>query len=100
MEGVMRMAEPIYCTPNEFVVLVGAARGQTTEAIAAARGVSAGTVRTQLNSMFARNEVAGGRGELVARALSDGLVMVRGHRPAAASAVRQAILGARRHVVA
>lgn len=31
------VAEPIYCTPSEFQVLVGAARGESTQAIAEAR---------------------------------------------------------------
>jgi DNA-binding NarL/FixJ family response regulator len=94
------MAEPIYCTPSEFQVLVGAARGESTQEIAEARGVSMGTVRDQLDSMFTRNDVDGGRPKLVARALADGLVIVHGGQPAPAAAVRRTILVARRDVVA
>jgi DNA-binding NarL/FixJ family response regulator len=86
------VADPISCTPSEFQVLVGAARGQTLQAIAETRGVTRSTVRQQLDCMIVRNDVRGGRAELVARAVSNGLVIVTAGQPAPATAVRRTIL--------
>ncbi len=83
---------PVRVTRSEFMVLAGVSRSKRNTEIAADLGVAPSTVKTQLESMFARNDIKRGRTELVARALRDGAVIVHAGRAISAGDLREVIL--------
>lgn len=86
---------PVRVTKSEFSVLALVSRSNSNADIAARLGVSASTVKTQIESMFVRNQVTRGRLELVARAFRDGIELVQAGRAIPAAELREAILATR-----
>jgi DNA-binding CsgD family transcriptional regulator len=79
-------------TKAEFRVLALLSRSRRSAEIAVELGVAPSTVKTQLESMFARNHITHGRRELVARAFRDGFMIVQAGRAVPPAVLREVIL--------